>query len=105
MAGAANEPFTIAQRAELIRMGFTVRVDAHSGRPAGLVRGVHRVVAHYNLCADQWEFKPWTTYWNPDVQFADPIAAVAWAEVEGWGEEFRGKNVDWSTAFKNSFEG
>ena len=86
-----DQPFTIAQRAELTRMGFTVLVDVHNGHPEGLVRGAHRVVARYNRCDDHWEFEPWTAYWNPGVRFADPIAAVAWAEVEGWGEEFRGK--------------
>lgn len=100
-----DQPFTIAQRTELIRMGFTVLVDVHSGRPDGLVRGVHRVTARYNLCDDYWEFEPWTTYWNPGVQFTDPIAAVAWAEVDGWGEEFRGENTDWRLTLKRSFEG
>lgn len=100
-----DQPFTIAQRTELIRMGFTVLVDVHSGRPDGLVRGVHRVTARYNLCDDYWELEPWTTYWNPGVQFTDPIAAVAWAEVDGWGEEFRGENSDWRLTPKRSFEG
>lgn len=94
MDGAANEPFTIAQRAELTRMGFTVLVDVHSGRPDGLFRGVHRVTARYDLGGDQWEFEPWATYWNPGMRFADPIVAIAWAEVEGWGREFKGKDVD-----------
>lgn len=100
-----DSPFTIEQRAALMQLGFSALVDVHSGRPDGLVRGAHRVMARYDLGDDQWVYEPWTTYWNPGVQFADPLAAVAWAEVEGWGEEFRGKNVDWSTAFKNSFEG
>lgn len=32
------------------------------------------------------EFGPWTTYWNPDQYFDTVEAAVAWAEVERWGQ-------------------
>lgn len=75
--------FSPEQAAALGELGFTVSQPPEQWGEAD--RGVHRIAVRYDNGGCYWEYAPWTTYWNPDVWFPDPIAAAVWADVEGWG--------------------
>ena len=93
----APEGWTEEQARTVVRLGFTFPFRGcwgPNGHGSVAVRGAHYISSRLRLQGPGVEFVPWTSVWTPNVAFPTPEAAAVWADVEGWGQESKGKNID-----------